>query len=350
MNQNAIRPIFWEGNVFVILDQKTLPQEEKFIRCVNPKQAIDAIKNMTVRGAPAVGLTGAAAVALGAMELAEEKDINAFLKKLNALCDRVKKARPTGYNLEWAVEVMRSVAIENSNEEVPAIVRKLREKAEALIEEDIAINKAIGRWGKTVVPKKARILTHCNAGALATGGYGTALGVIRAVWEQDKTIEVFACETRPYFQGSRLTLYELMKEGIPVTLITDSTAGFLMQLKKIDLVIVGADRIAANGDTANKIGTYSLAVLAKHHNIPFYVAAPRSTIDPKTPKGDKIPIEERPSKEIIQINKNLIAPKDTKALYLAFDVTPNRYISGIITEVGIITKPYSKNIRKALQK
>jgi len=368
-DMDTVRPIFWDGDVCVILDQRYLPHEEKYIRCTTPEEVIDAIKNMAIRGAPAVGLAGAAAVALGVGAIlrgcpstcgcpasgqargpspAAGKDT--FFKSLNALCDTVKKARPTGYNLEWAVEVMRSVAVERVNEPIENIVKALSEKAEALIEEDIAINKSIGHWGKTVIPQGARILTYCNAGALATGGYGTALGVIRAAWEEDKTVQVFACETRPYLQGARLTVYELMKDGIPTVLITDNTAGYLMQKKRIDVVVVGADRIAANGDVANKIGTYSLAVLAKHHGIPFFVAAPRSTIDPRTPRGDAIIIEERSPKEVTHIGKKLIAPKDARALYFAFDVTPHRYISGIITEVGVITRPFSKGIREALLK
>jgi len=350
MSENTVRPIFWDGDVCVILDQRHLPHEEKYIRCTTPEEVIDAIKSMAIRGAPAVGLAGAAAVALGVRAFADVPGKDTFFKSLNALCDTVKKARPTGYNLEWAVEVMRSVAVERVNEPIENIVKALREKAEALIEEDIAINKSIGHWGKTVIPQGARILTYCNAGALATGGYGTALGVIRAAWEEDKTVQVFACETRPYLQGARLTVYELMKEGIPTVLITDNTAGYLMQKKRIDVVVVGADRIAANGDVANKIGTYSLAVLAKHHGIPFFVAAPRSTIDPRTPRGDAIIIEERPPKEVTHLGKKPIAPKDARALYFAFDVTPHRYISGIITEVGVITRPFSKGLREALLK
>ncbi|MCX7822486.1 MAG: S-methyl-5-thioribose-1-phosphate isomerase [Syntrophobacterales bacterium] len=345
-----VRPIFWDGDTCVILDQRYLPQEEKYIRCSTAEEVIDAIKNMAIRGAPAVGLAGAAAVALGARTLLGASGKDAFFKGLNHFCDVVRKARPTGYNLEWAVEVMRSTAVEHVQDSIEEIVELLRNKAKELIEEDVAINRNIGRWGKTVIPQGARILTYCNAGSLATGGYGTALGVIRAAWEEDRTIQVFACETRPYLQGARLTVYELMKDGIPVVLITDNTAGYLMQKRRIDVIVVGADRIAANGDVANKIGTYTLAVLAKHHGIPFFVAAPRSTIDPRTPKGDSIVIEERPSKEVTSIGKRPIAPKDTRALYIAFDVTPHRYISGIITEVGIIVKPFSKNLKEALFK
>ncbi len=344
-----VRPLFWENDTFMILDQRLLPAKEKYIACNTPEKAINAIKNMAVRGAPAVGLTGAAAVALGARKIVAA-DLGTFLKKFDKLCDRVKKARPTGYNLEWAVETMRSVIVESPSDDIGEIIKRLREKAEKLIEEDIEINRAIGKWGKAIIPPNSVVLTYCNAGALATGGYGTALGVIRAAWEDGKKLEVLACETRPYLQGSRLTVYELMKDNIPVTLITDNTAGFLMQRKKIDVIVVGADRITANGDVANKIGTYSLAVLAKNHNIPFYVAAPRSTIDSLKTKGDQIPIEERPGREVTFIGNKPIAPANTKVLYYAFDITPSKYISGIITEVGIITRPYTKNIRLALQK
>lgn len=351
MSENLeIRPIFWDGDICVILDQRYLPHEEKYIRCSTSEEVIDAIKTMAIRGAPAVGLAGAAAVALGARTLLDVPGKDAFFKGLNQICEAVRKARPTGYNLEWAVEVMRSTAVECVQDSIEDIVKTLRRKAEELIEEDIAVNKSIGRWGKSIVPQGARILTYCNAGALATGGYGTALGVIRAAWEEDKTIQVFACETRPYLQGARLTVYELMKEGIPVVLITDNTAGYLMQKRRIDVVIVGADRIAANGDVANKIGTYTLAVLAKHHGVPFFVAAPRSTIDLRTSKGDNIVIEERSSKEITYIGKKPLAPKDARAFYPAFDVTPHRYISGIITEMGIVVKPFSKNLKEILLK
>ncbi|MBW1975369.1 MAG: S-methyl-5-thioribose-1-phosphate isomerase [Deltaproteobacteria bacterium] len=346
---SEVRPLYWDQDVFMVLDQRLLPGKEKYIACTTAEKAINAIKTMAVRGAPAVGLTGAAAVVLGAKNIVAS-DIETFLKKFDRLCERVKRARPTGYNLEWAVERMRSVLIENADKDIPDIVGELRKTAEAMIEEDVSINRAMGQWGKVVIPPNGRVLTYCNAGALATGGYGTALGVIRAAWEEGKNIKVFACETRPFFQGSRLTVFELTKDKIPVTLITDNTAGFLMQQRKIDVVIVGADRITANGDVANKIGTYTLAVLAKAHNIPFYVAAPRSTIDSLRTRGDQIPIEQRPAKEVITIGNRYIAPQHTDVLYYAFDVTPSRYISGIITEVGIITKPYKRNIREALQK
>lgn len=349
MTNSTIKPIFWNGDLFMVLDQRLLPHKEKYIACDTSDKAIKTIKSMAVRGAPAVGLTGAAAIALGVRDI-KTQDIDTFLEKFDRLCEHVKCARPTGYNLEWAIEQMRSVLIENASLGTSVIVEKLRRKAEDLINEDIEINKAIGAWGRDVIPSSGAVLTYCNAGALATGGYGTALGVIRAAWDEEKRFHVFACETRPYLQGSRLTMFELLKEGIPSTLITDNAAGFLMQKRQVSVVIVGADRITANGDVANKIGTYTLAILAKTHNIPFYVAAPRSTIDPTKTRGDQITIEERSGKEITHIGTRAIAPKGSDALYLAFDVTPSRYITGIITEVGIIMRPYTRNIRTVLQK
>ncbi len=232
---------------------------------------------------------------------------------------------------------------------MPELHALIRRKADQILEEDVAVNLAIGSYGKAAVPKGARILTYCNAGALATADYGTALGVIRSAFEADPTVRVYSCETRPFLQGARLTVYELMKAGIPVTLITDNMAGSLMSRGMIDVVVVGADRIAANGDTANKIGTYMVAVLARTHEIPFYIAAPRSTIDPTLPNGEGIPIEQRDVKEVTHFNSRLVAPKGATALNPAFDVTPNKYITGIITEVGILSKPFGKTIRKALQ-
>ncbi len=347
---SGVRPLYWEGETFLVLDQRALPHRERYIRCTRAEEAVRAIREMAVRGAPAVGLTGAAAVALGARALLSEPTKEQFFRKFSLLCEKVKRARPTGYNLEWAVEVMRTTAVENAHDSILGIAEKLREKAMVLIEEDVAMNRQIGMWGREVIPTGARILTYCNAGALATGGYGTALGVVRAAWERDRSIEVYACETRPYLQGMRLTVYELMKDGIPVTLIPDNTAGYLMQRRQVDVVVVGADRITANGDVANKIGTYTLALLAKHHAVPFYVAAPRSTVDPHMARGEHIPIEERPSRELTHLQNRELAPAGARALYLAFDVTPHRYITGIITEVGVITKPFTRGLREALQR
>lgn len=332
----------------MIVDQRVLPHKDKVLRCTTPRQVIQAIKKMAIRGAPAVGIAGAMALALGAQSITAA-DPKTFRRKFVGLCDRVRAARPTGNNLGWAVEAVYSVAVENPDADVPTLQRLIREKSQQILEEDIAINRAIGRWGRQVIPKGARILTYCNAGALATGDYGTALGVIRAAFEADPTVHVTCCETRPFLQGSRLTAYELLHEGIPSTLITDNAAGSLMQQGKIDVVVVGADRIAANGDTANKIGTYTLAALARANGIPFYVAAPRSTIDPTIANGSAIPIEERDPKEVTHFNGRRVAPKEMAAHNPAFDVTPNKLITGIITEVGILKRPYRKNIRQALE-
>ena len=280
MPEQWMPPIFWEGNAVAILDQRILPHKEKFLLCTTPEQVIAAIKSMAIRGAPAVGVAGALALALGAGSI-RTGDPREFRRRFSRLCHRVREARPTGANLGWAVERVYSVVVENPGADICELQRLIRAEADAIITEDVAVNQQIGKWGREIVPKGARILTYCNAGALATADYGTAVGVIRAAFEVDPAISVFSSETRPFLQGARLTVFELMRAGIPVTLITDNASGSLMTQGKIDLVVVGADRIAANGDTANKIGTYMVAVLAKTHDIPFYVAAPRSTIDPE---------------------------------------------------------------------
>jgi methylthioribose-1-phosphate isomerase len=341
-------PIFWDGDAVAIIDQRILPHREKYLHCTTLEQVIAAIKSMAIRGAPAVGVAGALALALGAGSIRIEDPIE-FRRRFSRLCNKVKEARPTGANLGWAVERVYSIVVENSGIDVAELKRLIRAEADAIMAEDIAVNQQIGQWGREVVPKEARILTYCNAGALATADYGTAIGVIRAAFEADPAINVYSSETRPFLQGARLTVFELMKAGIPVTLITDNAAGSLMAQGKIDLVVVGADRIAANGDTANKIGTYMVAVLAKTHDIPFYVAAPRSTIDPALPDGSGIPIEQRDPREVTHLCGKQVAPDGVNALNPAFDVTPNKYISGIITEVGVLRKPFAKAIRKALQ-
>ncbi|MBP8646760.1 MAG: S-methyl-5-thioribose-1-phosphate isomerase [Syntrophobacteraceae bacterium] len=348
MPDKWLPPIYWEGDGVVMLDQRLLPHREVYLRCTTPKQVIHAIKNMAIRGAPAVGIAGAMALALGARTI-QEQDPRAFMRKFFRLCQQVKAARPTGNNLGWAVEKIYSVVVENPQASIEDLRRLIRQKSQEILEEDVASNLALGAWGKEVVPRGARILTYCNAGALATGDYGTALGVIRAAHAADPTIEVFACETRPLLQGSRLTAYELKQAEIPVTLITDAAVGTMMQQDHIDVVVVGADRIASNGDTANKIGTYTVAVLAQTHNVPFYVAAPRSTIDPTIADGSQIPIEQRNPREVTHLYGRRVAPDGVPALNPAFDVTPHRYITGIITEAGILRKPYGKAIRKALE-
>lgn len=348
MFEKCLPPIYWDGDAVAILDQRVLPHQEKILLCSKPQQVITAIKNMSIRGAPAVGVAGALALALGARDL-QAADTQTFRRKFVRLCEQVKNARPTGNNLGWAVEKIYSVLLENPKADVPELQALIRRKADAILAEDVRDNVAIGKWGKEVIPRGARVLTYCNAGALATADYGTAVGVIRAAYADDPTVEVFACETRPFLQGARLTAYELQCAEIPVTLITDNAAGSLMQQGKIDVVVVGADRIASNGDTANKIGTYTVAVLARTHNIPFYVAAPRSTIDPSLADGSGIPIEQRDPREVTHLFGRPVAPRDIKALNPAFDVTPSKYITGIITEVGVLQKPFKQSIRKALE-
>lgn len=348
MTDQWMPPIRWDDDAVAILDQRVLPHKEVFLHCTTVKQVVNAIKSMAIRGAPAIGVAGAMALALGARNTLAA-DPQTFRQKFVRICQQVRTARPTANNLAWAVEKVYSVVVENPQATVAELQMLIRRKADELMREDVVTNRQIGSWGAKVIPRGARILTYCNAGALATADYGTAVGVIRAAFQVDPTIHVFACETRPFLQGARLTSYELMRAGIPVTLITDNSAGSLMRQRKIDVVVVGADRIAANGDTANKIGTYTMAVLAKAHEIPFYVAAPRSTIDPSLPDGSEIPIEQRDPREVTHLQGRPVAPHGVQALNPAFDVTPNKLITGIITEVGILSKPYGKAIRKALE-
>jgi methylthioribose-1-phosphate isomerase len=348
MLEKWLPPIYWDGETVAILDQRVLPRREEIIRCTHPRQVISAIKTMAIRGAPAVGVAGAMALALGAHNL-KTLDPKTFRRQFSALCERVKVARPTGNNLSWAVERVHSVLIENPEAGVPELRSKIRQAADHILTEDVAGNQAIGFHGRQVIPRGANILTYCNAGALATADYGTALGVIRSAHAADPSIHVYSCETRPFLQGSRLTAYELMRADIPVTLITDNSVGSLMQQKKVDVVVVGADRIAANGDTANKIGTYMVAVLADRHKVPFYIAAPRSTIDPTIADGRSIPIERRDPAEVTRLYGRRVAPEGVEALNPAFDVTPNSLITGIITEKGILKKPYKNSIRKVFK-
>ncbi len=348
MPEQWLPPIYWDGDAVAILDQRILPHREKVIRCTTPEQVIKTIKTMAIRGAPAVGVAGALALALGARSI-RTTDPREFRRKFSHICQKVKEARPTGANLGWAVQRIYSVVVENPKADIPELQKLIRKEADTILAEDVAVNRQIGKWGREVVPKGARILTYCNAGALATADYGTAVGVIRAAYEKDPTIQVYSCETRPFLQGARLTVYELKQAGIPVTLITDNAVGSLISQGKIDIAVVGADRIAANGDTANKIGTYMVAVLARTHEVPFYIAAPRSTIDPGLPDGNGIPIEQRDPKEVTHLFGKQVAPDGVSALNPAFDVTPNKYISGIITEIGVLRKPFGKAIRKALE-
>jgi methylthioribose-1-phosphate isomerase len=319
-----VTPLRWEGDALFLLDQTKLPHEEVWVPCRSAAEVAEAIRTMIVRGAPAIGVAAAFGMAM-ASKRGDDLELAA---------ETLKKSRPTAVNLAWAVDRMLRARGD--------LVRE----AEQILEEDVEANRAIGRHGALLLGSTATILTHCNAGALATGGYGTALGVIRAAVEGGKTIAVFADETRPYLQGARLTAWELQQDGIDVTLITDNMAGHFFQQGKFDAVIVGADRIAANGDTANKIGTYTVAVLAHAHGVPFYVAAPVSTIDPHCPNGAAIPIEERSAQEVTDIGGKRVAPEGIAVRHPAFDVTPARLVTAIITERGVLRAPYDDAIRR----
>ncbi len=338
-----IKTIRWKNNSVVLIDQNALPLAERYITCKSYKEVISAIKDLTVRGAPAIGVAAAMGAALGALHLPSlppEK----FRRKFITICDEIARARPTARNLFWALERVKKCLNEAIRSGKRDLVKELVNEAKRICLEDIEINRQMGKHGSPLLADGDNILTHCNAGALATAGYGTALGVIRTAHEQGKTLHVYVDETRPVLQGARLTAWELKKEKIPFTLITDNMAGFLMRQGKIDKIIVGADRIAANGDTANKIGTYSLAVLAAVHRIPFYVAAPLSTIDVSLKTGAAIPVEERKNEEVTHFRGVRSAPEGTKVYNPAFDVTPAQFITAIITEKGILRKPYRVSI------
>jgi len=336
--------IEWKGKHVCMIDQRKLPARVDWVICKDDKAVIRAIRGMVIRGAPAIGVAAAMGLALGS-EAIRANTYNAFERRFREMAGRMVKARPTAVNLRWAVERMIFLVERMAGRDPEEIRIALREESERILAEDIEINRKIGEHGQRIVPKRATILTHCNAGSLATGGYGTALGVIRAAHEAGKKIEVIADETRPWLQGLRLTAFELMEDGIPVTVIADSAAGSLMRQGKVDLVITGADRIAVNGDVANKIGTYQVAVLAKENNIPFYVAAPLSTVDLSIHSGDRIPLEERDPSEVSHFRNVRVGPRGVKAYNPAFDVTPGRYVTGIITEKGIVRAPYPKKIK-----
>ena len=345
---SAIRTIFWKDDAVVMIDQKALPHEERHLKFTDYKDVITAIKDLTVRGAPAIGVAAAMGIALGALHLATSSKED-FKLSFHEICDQFSRTRPTARNLFWAIERMKKRFDEALSGSPDQIKRVLVDEAIRICGEDIAINREMGMQGRFLMEDGDKILTHCNAGALATAGYGTALGVIRAASEEGKRLHVFVNETRPVLQGARLTAWELKKDNIPATLITDSMAGFLMKQGKISKVIVGADWIAANGDVANKIGTYSLAVLTKEHNIPFYVAAPLSTIDISIKNGDEIPIEERNAEEITTIRGIRVAPEGVQVYNPAFDVTPNRYITAIVTEAGVVFPPYQEGIGRIVR-
>jgi len=402
--EKDIRTVFWKDGAVVMIDQRALPLKERHVACTDYREVIAAIKDLTVRGAPAIGVAAAMGIALGVQRLPDESP-DAIRASFNEICNQFAAARPTARNLFWAIERMRRcfdaavcadpLTAESSTTDSPTtapsplskrssgkkrhaektlslfpdgdshalvdgapvgqetagILRPIREAliAEAIRigEEDIAINRRLGRNGCALIPDGARILTHCNAGALATAGYGTALGVIRAAWAEGKKLHVYVDETRPVLQGARLTAWELMRESIPCTLIADNMAGFLMQRGGVDLVIIGADRIAANGDTANKIGSYAVAVLARAHGIPLYIAAPLSTIDPALADGGLIPIEERDPAELTHLGGVRTAPEGVPVWNPAFDVTPHDLIAAIVTEAGVIRPPFAEGIRKA---
>ncbi len=316
----AVEPIRWGGDRVELLDQRLLPEKTVYVTCRTAAEVAQAIKDMVVRGAPAIGCAAAFGVALS--------------KGTPESFEVLAKSRPTAVNLFWALDRMKKA-------------KDLKAEAEAIFAEDLAANHALGRLGAELLPDRARVMTHCNAGALATAGYGTALGVIRSA--KDRGISVIACETRPYLQGARLTAYEMVEEGIPVTLVTDSMAGHLMSRGEIDAVVVGADRIAANGDVANKIGTYSIAVLAKRHRIPFYVAAPLSTFDLAIPDGSHIPIEERPAAEVTGYRETRWAPEGVSVRNPAFDVTPAELVTGIICEKGVVLSPDRERLATLLK-
>ena len=333
-----IATVEWKDKKVRMIDQRKLPHKVEWYICRSYKDVIRAIKSMVIRGAPAIGIAGAMGLALGAFSI-KTNSYETFIKRLSEIKKELLLSRPTAVNLSWALERMMNLALSLKGKPVSEIKDALFVESKKILEEDIELNKRIGEYGNELIPDEATILTHCNAGALATGGYGTALGVIRAAHEAGKKIKVIADETRPWLQGLRLTLFELMQDGIPVSVIVDSAAGYMMKAGKVDLVITGADRIASNGDVANKIGTYQLSIMAKEHNIPFYVAAPTSTIDPQIDSGDKIPIEYRSADEILRIGNRYIGPRDAEAINPVFDITPSRYISAIITEKGIIKNP-----------
>jgi len=340
-----------EGDIVVMIDQRKLPAQEIYVRCKTAAEVARAIKTMVIRGAPAIGVAAAMGIAIG-MRNSKATGTQKFAAEFHKICELMAATRPTAVNLFWAIERMKRVFADaaQAGASVDQIKDRLDAEAQAIHDEDLASCRAMGAFGADIVPVDARVLTHCNAGALATAGYGTALGVIRGAVEKGKKVAVFADETRPFLQGARLTAWELVRDGIDTTIITDNMTGALMRLGKIDLVVVGADRIAANGDTANKIGTYGVAVLAREHNVPFYVAAPLSTVDLNTPDGEQIPIEERSAREVTHVGASQLAPVGARVWNPAFDVTPHHLIAGIITERGIFRPPYIESLRRAFEK
>ena len=339
-----IQTLEWTDQGVRFIDQTKLPTEETYVTCTTHEQVADVIRTMVVRGAPAIGVAAAMGIALGAKN-SKAANVGEFKREFDQICDVIGKTRPTAVNLFWAIRRMQKKFDILHTLSVAEIKQALIEESQRMHAEDIAANQAMGRHGATLMPNEGGVLTHCNAGALATAGYGTALGVIRAAVEQGKKIHVYADETRPFLQGSRLTAWELMKDGIPTTVISDNMAGAMMKQGKIGAIVVGADRVAANGDVANKIGTYTIAILAKEHGIPFYVAAPISTVDLATSDGSKIPIEQRNAREVTHIAGRQMVPNGVSIENPAFDVTPAKYVTAIITERGIARAPYEQSLR-----
>jgi methylthioribose-1-phosphate isomerase len=342
-----IQTLEWTDSGVRFIDQTKLPMEETYVTCKSYVQVAEVIRNMVVRGAPAIGVAAAMGIALGVKD-SKAENIAALKQEFNQICDVIGKTRPTAVNLFWAIRCMQDKFELLRVRPMAQLKQALIDEAQRMHAADIAANQAMGRQGATLMPASGGVLTHCNAGALATCGYGTALGVIRAAVEQGKKIRVFADETRPFLQGSRLTAWELMKDGIPTTVISDNMAGAMMKQGKINAIVVGADRIAANGDVANKIGTYTVAVLAKEHGIPFYVAAPFSTVDLETADGSGIPIEQRDRKEVTHLAGKQMVPDGVDIENPAFDVTPAKYVTAIVTEKGIARAPYGESLQKLM--
>jgi len=342
--------IEWKDDAVVMIDQRKLPASEVYVTCKTANEVAKAIKTMVIRGAPAIGVAAAMGIAVG-MTRSRATGTKQFTTEFQKTCELMAGTRPTAVNLFWAIERMKKAfaAAAHDGQSVDEIKRKLVAESRAIHDEDVQSCRTMGAHGATLVPSSARILTHCNAGALATAGYGTALGVIRAAAEQGKTIAVLADETRPFLQGARLTAWELIRDGINTTVITDNMAGAMMRQGQVDLVVVGADRIAANGDVANKIGTYTVAVLAKEHGIPFYVAAPLSTVDLNTPDGSRIPIKERNEREVTHVGANRLTPDGAHIRNPAFDVTPAQYVTAIITERGIARAPFAESLAQLFE-
>ncbi len=335
--------IWWDQDRLKLIDQTVLPHEERVVECRSAREVAEAIRAMRVRGAPAIGAAAAFGLALAAQEVSGDRR-EELIAHLTATAQLLLHTRPTAVNLRWALERMLAIPAQLPVATVPELQAALLDEAQRIAAEDVQTNRAIGRLGASLVATGERILTYCNTGSLATVDYGTAQGILRTAWEQGKHIHVYIAETRPFLQGARLTAWEVLRYGLPGTLITDNAAGHLMSRGMIDRVIVGADRVAANGDVANKIGTYTLAVLARAHEIPFIVAAPLSTVDFRTPDGSAIPIEERPPDEVTQIAGVRIAPEGIAVLNPAFDITPHHLVSAIVTEVGVAHPPYTQSL------